>query len=104
MHMGYRMLLVEGYGVERKDSKSDFALCDDDCLTKNLQYFNCHHNVLVHRISLIMNAPKALSMLATSEPNAIGVPTRDTPWITNDVLLHPDGSTQEGAAFVNRAR
>lgn len=33
------------YGVEWKDSKSDFALCDYDCLTKNLQYFNCHHNV-----------------------------------------------------------
>jgi hypothetical protein len=56
-----------------------------------------------HRImiSLIMNALKA--WLATSEPKAIGVPTRDTPWITGTSnvlhLLHPDGSTQEGAAF-----
>jgi hypothetical protein len=38
-------------------------------------------------------------MLPTSEPKAIGVPKRDTPWISYDVLLHPDGSTQEGAAF-----
>ena len=48
-----------------------------------------------------MNALKA--SLATSEPKAIGVPTRDTRWITgtSDVLhlIHPDGSTQEGTAF-----
>jgi hypothetical protein len=39
-------------------------------------------------------SPKTLSMLPTSEPKAIG-PKR----ISYNVLLHPDGSTQEGAAF-----